>query len=93
MLTIKIISDGRELVKEIKYVEFIEARKSVTGSARLIYCEPENEYSLELSEGDIFVMNENGRTVANYCLGHPEVTDTGNRINMDDMNNSAHCKA
>jgi hypothetical protein len=75
MLTAKIISEGCEVVKEITSCIFID-NTPTTGSSNLpcltLFLPPSPERDVilheEIREGTVFVMNDNGKTVANYVL-------------------------
>lgn len=72
MLTVKIIcSDGLELVKETKTAMLRPPSHSQRGSKYFSYFDEEGN-SIDVFDGDVYVMNEHGKTVANYCLGHPK---------------------
>lgn len=87
MLTIKIRDNGIETVKEAKSVMLRPARESATGSACLTYFEDES-HCTDVFWGDVYVMNSNGKTVADYCLGHPAPIPGG-----IDTDNLRFCKA
>jgi hypothetical protein len=79
MLTIKIIeNDGRETVKEINSVTLRPANESSSGSRCLTYFGFQNNefYATDVFNGTVYIMNENGKTIANYVLfGEPKVED------------------
>lgn len=70
MLTmLHIEPDGTESVKEIKGFMKKPAKDSITNSDYLIYWCPNNdEYGVEIHDGRVFIMNENGKTIANYVV-------------------------
>jgi hypothetical protein len=87
MLTIKIRDNGIETVKEAKSVMFRPPRESTTGRSCITYFE-NDFHCTDVFWGDVYVMNENGKTVADYCLGHPESIPGG--IDTDKV---GYCKA
>lgn len=87
MLTIKIIDqDGIQLVKEVKSVILRPGKETEDGRNCLTYFETDL-YHKDVFWGDVYVMNDNGKTVANYCLGHPKVKN-----NIIDVDNVGYCK-
>jgi hypothetical protein len=83
MLTAKIIAiDGSETVQEIRSVELRPARESPTGSRYImIWGIGEEPHSKNVFSGTVFVMNENGKTIADYFLGDREPTPAMEEIN------------
>jgi hypothetical protein len=79
MLTIKVIQDGgREEIKEIKSAMLRPGCESYSGWPCITYFETGNESkAIDVFDGDVYIMNENGKTVADYCLGHPKNFETG----------------
>jgi hypothetical protein len=73
MFTIKIIEpSGLEIVKEVKSIMLRPASESASGARCVTYFEVGSEAkAVDIFEGDVYLMNENGKTVADYCLGHP----------------------
>lgn len=67
MLTIKIVYDGSETIKE---VESVALRSSLDVSPSVTFTEKGNAGFVSIWEGDIYVMNDNGKTIADYHLGH-----------------------
>jgi hypothetical protein len=70
MFTIKIVEpSGLELIKQVKAVMFMPDSKSQLGKDCVTYFETGDEPKApDIYEGDIYVMNENGNTVADYHL-------------------------
>lgn len=70
MLTMRYIEeDGHEIVKEIESIMRVPAKESVTKSAHLIYWNVEDKgQAIEIYDGTVYVMNENGKTIANYAV-------------------------
>ncbi len=61
--------DGHEIVKEIESAMRVPARESVTKSAFLTYWNKESDgHPVEIYDGTVYVMNENGKTIANYVV-------------------------
>lgn len=88
MLTLKIIDNGFQTVKEVKSVMIRPGTETPTGSSCLTYFEVGDELkAVDVFWGDIYVMNDNGKTVANYCLGHPAPIPGG-----IDTDNVKYCK-
>ena len=81
MLTIKVIRpDKSEYIEEISSVFYNTAEQSFTRSPSITYFTIQREgrvgvqNTIDVYEGLVYVMNDNGKTVANYCLsGIPEV--------------------
>jgi hypothetical protein len=69
MFTIKIIDNGIEIVKEVREIIKRPARETLTGRNCVTYYE-NNLDATDVYSGDIYLMNDNGKTIANYCLGH-----------------------
>jgi len=68
MLTMRYIEkDGKELVKEIKSLMRCPASESITDSDFLIYWNTDGE-GVEIHDGTVYVMNENGKTIADYVV-------------------------
>lgn len=81
MLTIKIIDENNtQIVQEAKSVIYVP--KTEYNSNYVTYFETEVK-RVTVFSGDIYVMNDNGKTVANYCLGHPKTE--GNVTNTDNV--------
>lgn len=74
MLTIKVIDDLQEFVKcEVRAVAFNPPTKDRAASLFVWYKDEPAETFLS---GKVFVMNENGKTVADYQLyGYPTVKE------------------
>ena len=70
MLTMRYIEDtGHEIVKEIESLMRVPAYESETNSAYLIYWNIRNpEQPVEIYDGTVYVMNESGKTIANYTV-------------------------
>lgn len=70
-LTIRIIhGDGTELIKSVSSVMLMPDNEHV--SKRVVYFEDtENKECVDVYNADVFVMNENGKTVADYHLVYP----------------------
>ena len=65
--------DGSEIVKEIKALMRRPASDSITNSDYLIYWNVNEEgkavgEGVEIHDGRVYVMNENGKTVADYVV-------------------------
>jgi len=71
MLTIKVqTGNGLDFIEETQFVQFIHAL-GVGNPPYVSYKPLRQEYFRDVKEGDIWVMNENGKTIANYHL-YPE---------------------
>lgn len=70
MLTMRYIEeDGHEVVKEVESVMRVPAKESVTKSAYLVYWNIDDKGSpVEIYDGTVYVMNEMGKTIANYVV-------------------------
>lgn len=72
MLTIKVVnSNGRELVKEIRSAMYRPPQETEYNFWVLTYWPVANEPPEDVLEGSVYVMNDNGKTIANYCLSKP----------------------
>ena len=73
MLTIKVRRlDGSEWVEEASSVSLNTAGQSASGRISFTYFRNGKEpLATDVYEGKIYVMNENGKTVADYELGTP----------------------
>jgi hypothetical protein len=74
MLTVKIIRpDGTEWVEEAKSVCSNTAEQSATHNPSVTYFTNDKEMRcIDIYEGTIYVMNENGKTIADYYLLYPK---------------------
>jgi hypothetical protein len=84
MLTIKVIRpdgtkstdnnlssvDFSEFVEEVNSVFLNTGHQSATGSQSVTYFKPGSDRAYDVYEGVIYVMNENGKTIAKYDLGY-----------------------
>jgi hypothetical protein len=88
MLTVKLIDEnGIETVREIKSVIYKPARETDVGKSCVTYFTEEFPPA-DVFWGDVYIMNTNGKTVADYCLGHPTII--GGCIQSNDI---SYCKA
>jgi len=70
MFTIKLITHyGVELIQSSKYAMLRPGRESASGFPCLTFCSEITGQTEDMFEGDIYIMNEAGRTVADYHLG------------------------
>lgn len=70
MLTIKIIfPNGGELTEEVVRVSYDPGKQDGGMNGVVAYQEPKSAALTHIDQGTVYVMNENGKTVANYCLG------------------------
>jgi hypothetical protein len=76
MFTLRVIEpSGIETVKEVKGVMLRPGIETITGSPCLTYWPAgDNSIPVDVCEGDAYLMNDNGKTVADYCLGHIQRT-------------------
>jgi len=77
MLTIKIINgNGFEEVHEVKDVFMVpsEHAKMITGY--VYYFVPGESTARNVTDGDVYVMNEHGKTIADYHLSSPKDEET-----------------
>ena len=77
MFTIKIIEeDGHEFVKsEVRTVAFNPPIHE-TGKSASLFVWYKDELPETLTSGKVYIMNENGKTVADYCIyGFPVSQD------------------
>jgi hypothetical protein len=74
MLTIKVIHDGGlEEVKEIKSAMLRPGCETYLGLPCVTYFETGNDgKAIDVFDGDIYIMNESGRTIADYSLRPPK---------------------
>jgi len=69
MLTIRIIgTDGNESVIEARSVFMNNWKQSKTMPQLVYYFVPGESTARDVREGDVYVMNENGKTIADYHL-------------------------
>jgi hypothetical protein len=95
MLTIKVIrpdgskikpedflsnKDFSEFVEEVKSVFFNTGNQSVSGHPSVTYFVPGSDRCIDIYEGTIYVMNENGKTIAKYDLGYGNVWQQDDKI-------------
>jgi len=67
MLTIRIIyPNGGELVKTVHSVMRRPGNETETGSACITYFE--NDRAIDVYDAQVYVMNENGKTIADYLV-------------------------
>ena len=72
MLTVKVVaSDGGESVLEATSVFMNTLEQSKLMPSRVYYFVPGESNCREVVAGDVYVMNEHGKTVANYHLYPP----------------------
>ena len=71
MLTVKQVRpDGSEFIEEASSAGLNNAAQTLTGSPSVFYFTAEKEpRCVDIHEGVVYVMNSNGKTVANYDLG------------------------
>ena len=73
MFTIKLITSyGIELIQSSKYTMLRPGVESQSGFPCLTFCSEMTGQTEDIFEGDIYIMNESGRTVADYHLGKIE---------------------
>jgi hypothetical protein len=74
MFTIKIIEPcGRETVKEVLSLIYRPGKETETGNPCVTYYENRGEIlAIDVCEGQVYLMNENGKTVADYGLSFPK---------------------
>ena len=87
MLTIRVIEpNGLETIREVKSTQLRPAIESPTGSPCLTYFMYGGDGSnwpntVDVYDGTIYIMNENGNTIASYFLGNlprtPAMEETG----------------
>lgn len=76
MLTIRVIQeDGRELLKEVSSVMRRPGEETLTRSDCITYFEDEN--AIDVFDGTIYVMNENGKTIAVYKVSSKWIVPQG----------------
>ena len=79
MFTLRVIYDNSN--EEIVQVQKVMVRPGITpGSqpAHVFWLDWRGD-SQELDYGDLYVMNEQGKTVADYHLRPPKIAETGNQ--------------
>jgi len=80
MLTVKVIRpDGSEFVREVDGVDLNTSEQSETGR-KSVSCwrgTPGGSNIIEIFCGTVWVMNESGKTIANYSLGNPPMECSG----------------
>ena len=77
MLTVKIVSlNGHEIVEEADTVVFYPASETGTIDTLNIFKDTHkyipSDSAGEITSGHVYVMNENGKTIANYHLFPPQ---------------------
>lgn len=60
--------DGTETISEIKGFKKKPASQSITDSDYLVYWINGEEHGMEIHDGTVYIMNENGKTIANYVV-------------------------
>lgn len=71
MLTAKVrLPDGSEFVKEVTGVDYHPT--TIMGFKGIMLFGVKDGNMTSIFEGDVFVMNENGKTIADYHLHIPE---------------------
>ena len=85
MLTVKVVMpNGSQFVKEVSSVWMDVSTKD--HPARVYYYEAKGmPIGDQIQDGDVFVMNENGKTIADYHLHCP--VDTTNHIHLGSNGN------
>lgn len=80
MLTVKVIlPNGNQFIKEVSSVWMDKSTKE--SPAKVFYYEAKGmPLGDQIEEGDIYVMNENGKTIADYHLHCP--VDTQNSFHL-----------
>ena len=75
MLTVKVIrQDGSENIDEATSGFLNTANQSASGNKSFTYFLPDkNHHAIDVYEGNVYVMNENGKTIANYYLEYPKM--------------------
>lgn len=69
MLTIKIVEpSGEEDVLEVTHIARRKCSDTPAGLPAITYWLPNDGGSVNLFEGDVYVMNENGKTIAVFHL-------------------------
>ncbi|MFA5036433.1 MAG: hypothetical protein WC479_04585 [Candidatus Izemoplasmatales bacterium] len=71
MLTVRVVSNkGHEIVEEAEVVTLYTAEESNDGKRRVMYFKNvhSDKDGQEVLDGHVFVMNENGKTIATYHL-------------------------
>ena len=71
MLTVKVRRmDGTEWVEEVSSVAYNSAGQSASGRPSVTFFRHGKEpLGTDVYEGKVYVMNENGKTIADYDLG------------------------
>jgi hypothetical protein len=73
MLTVKVIGrDGNESVTEVLNVFMNTWEHSRLQPQLVYYFVPGESTARDVREGDVYVMNENGKTIADYHLCPPK---------------------
>jgi hypothetical protein len=71
MLTAKVrFPDGSEVVKEVSSVEYNPTE--IMGFRGIMLFGTKEGQTTSIFEGDVYVMNENGKTIADYHLHIPK---------------------
>ena len=75
MLTIKMIrEDKSEWIEEARSVAYNTAKQSASGSPSITYFTKKADEAVtthDIYSGQVYVMNENGKTIGDYFLGWP----------------------
>ena len=73
MLTIKIVgSDGNEAVHEAKEVFMIPSSHAKMINGYVYYFVPGESTARDIVDGDVYVMNDYGKTIADYHIRPPK---------------------
>ena len=77
MLTVRVIRpDGSEWIEEVGSVALNTAKQSLTGRRSVtIFLVGKEQICTDIYEGFVYVMNNNGKTVAAYDLGSEPKTE------------------
>lgn len=69
MLTIKMVEpNGKIFVRKVCHFAFFEKCDTPDGTPAITFWLPENGGMVNVFSGDVYVMNENGKTVADFHL-------------------------
>ena len=68
MITMRYENNGYVNIKEIESVQLVPEKYSETGFKKL-FVFPTNDEAYSLEQGMVYIMNSNGKTVAQFYLG------------------------
>lgn len=73
MLTVRVIgADGNEMVKEVTSVFMRPSEQSKLIHQSVYFFRPNGDLAETIEDGDVYVMNDAGKTIADYHIRPPK---------------------